>query len=61
MKKKKERIRSNRDEKCFPIINRGQLWYNMLTDTQKKELNDWYQAWLNATETMVEPEDLKWF
>lgn len=56
----KANIRANREEKCFPIINRGQLWYDMLTEAQHNELAVWYKAWLDATETMVEPNDLDW-
>lgn len=56
----KASIRANREEKCFPIINRGQLWYDTLTEAQHNELAVWYRAWLDATETMVEPNDLDW-
>lgn len=56
----KANIRANREEKCFPIINRGQLWYDTLTEQQHNELAVWYRAWLDATETMVEPDDLDW-
>ena len=56
----KANIRANREEKCFPIINRGQLWYDTLTEQQHNELAVWYRAWLDATETMVEPNDLDW-
>lgn len=56
----KANIRANREEKCFPIINRGQLWYDTLTEAQHNELAVWYRAWLDATETMVEPNDLDW-
>lgn len=57
---KREEIRYNREQKCFPIINRGKLWYDKLTDEQLKELGKWYEAWLNAPETMIEPDDLEW-
>lgn len=56
----KANIRANREEKCFPIINRGQLWYDTLTEAQHNELAVWYRAWLDATDTMVEPDDLDW-
>lgn len=56
----KETIRKNRREKCFPIINRGQFWYDSLTESQLNELRIWYQAWLDATITLVEPNDLDW-
>lgn len=57
---KREEVRYNREQKCFPIINRGKLWYDKLTDEQLKELGEWYEAWLNAPETMIEPADLEW-
>ena len=57
---KREEIRYNREQKCFPIINRGKLWYDKLTDEQLKELGEWYVAWLNAPETMIEPADFEW-
>lgn len=57
---RKASIRANREEKCFPIINRGKLWYDTLTKQQHSELAVWYRAWLDATDTMVEPDDLSW-
>lgn len=53
-------IRERRKSECFPIINRGQLWYNKLTESQKTELDAWYQAWLDAPETLTEPETPAW-
>jgi hypothetical protein len=55
-----DKLRSQREKKCFPIINRGALWYNHLSGQQRAELNAWYQAWLNVTETKVEPETPEW-
>lgn len=55
-----ERLRLLREEECFPIINRGQLWYNTLTDEQIQELNEWYRAWLDVTTTKVIPEKPTW-
>ena len=57
---KAETIRQLRDAECFPVINRGQFWYEMLTDTQKEELKTWYQAWLDATDTGAIPEKPAW-
>lgn len=54
------KIRADRENACFPIINRGQLWYNKLTESQKTELDAWYQAWLDAPETLTEPETPAW-
>lgn len=53
-------LRMQRETECFSIINRGQPWYDKLTEEQKTELNTWYQAWLEVTETMVAPEKPKW-
>lgn len=52
--------RKRREEVCYPIINRGLLWYNRLTLAEKAELNDWYEAWLDATETLVIPQTPEW-
>lgn len=56
----KEHYRKRRVDKCFPIVNRGQLWYNRLTDSQKEELDNWYDAWLDVTETLSEPSAPYW-
>lgn len=53
-------LRESRSQKCFIVINRGQVWYNTLTDEQRQELQEWYQAWLDATYTLVEPETPEW-
>lgn len=53
-------LRSQREKDCFPIINRGALWYGRLSDEQKVELDAWYQAWLNVTETKVVPNVPEW-
>jgi hypothetical protein len=55
-----EAIRQRREQECFSIINRGSLWYEMLTEEQKKELKTWYQAWLDATDTRVMPDKPAW-
>ena len=55
-----QQLRSMRQSECFSIINRGQLWYSLLNDSQLKELKTWYQAWLDATETGVIPEKPSW-
>jgi len=44
----------------FDIINRGQPWYNTLTDKKKQELQVWYQAWLDITVTLKEPVKPSW-
>ena len=55
-----DELRFQREKKCFPIINRGALWYERLSEEQKAELDAWYQAWLNVTETLVIPENPSW-
>lgn len=53
-------LRSQREKACFPYVNRGSLWYSKLTDAQREELDAWYQAWLDVTETRVIPETPEW-
>ena len=56
----KQELRSRREAECFPIINRGQLWYESLDGQQRSELREWYSAWLNVTETLKVPEKPAW-
>ena len=51
-----DELRTRRELECFPIINRGTLWYSKLTVEQMSELDNWYQAWLDVTETKEIPE-----
>ena len=53
-------LRSQREKVCFPYINRGALWYSKLSDEQMDELNAWYQAWLDVTNTKVLPDTPMW-
>lgn len=53
-------IRRKRNSECFSVINRGTLWYQSLTEAQLVELSQWYNAWLNAPETLVVPEKPSW-
>lgn len=53
-------LRDEREVVCFPIINRGKLWYDMLDDQQQSQLRDWYLKWLDAPQTKVRPKDLQW-
>lgn len=55
-----EELRQRREHECFPVINRGQLWYEGLTAEQKAELAAWYQGWLDITETHTIPEKPAW-
>lgn len=59
-KKELNSLRSQRAKVCYPIINRGELWYSRLTVDQKEELNTWYQAWLDVTDTRVSPYMPTW-
>lgn len=53
-------LRFARTQECFSIINRGYLWYAQLTEAQKIELQEWYQKWLDVTETQQIPIRPKW-
>lgn len=53
-------LRKLRETECFSIINRGILWYNTLTEEQIDELAQWYQDWLDVTDTMVVPTMPDW-
>ena len=55
-----QNIRHNRERICFAVANRGQVWYNTLTTEQLVELQSWYQAWLDAPQTLIEPETPYW-
>lgn len=56
-----EYYRLAREKYCYPIVNRGKLWYDRLLPSQVSELNEWYEAWLDVTETHQLPADLAWF
>lgn len=53
-------LRKLREEKCFPIVNRGSFWYESLTEEQVAELREWYNAWLDVTITFKIPIKPKW-
>lgn len=53
-------LRAERERICFSVINRGAAWYNRLTPEQNEELQEWYQAWLDVTETRVKPTTPTW-
>ena len=53
-------LRNQRQYQCFPYINRGELWYETLSETEVAELDAWYKAWLDVTETLVIPEKPAW-
>ena len=56
----KAEYRKRREVECFPIINRGQLWYDTLSAAQLAELKTWYQSWLDGTNTQAIPEKPAW-
>ena len=53
-------LRRRREDECFSVINRGALWYDRLTDAQRAELDEWYDAWHNVTETKEVPKTPDW-
>ena len=53
-------LRRQREIQCFSVINRGKLWYDKLTESQLEELDAWYNAWLDVTETKTIPEKPIW-
>lgn len=55
-----DELRRRRETECFPIVDRGNLWYSCLTETQMNELENWYHAWLDVTNTLVVPETPNW-
>ena len=56
----KEFLRREREKVCFPIVNRGKVWYDMLSAEQIGELKIWYDKWLNVTETLQIPATPSW-
>lgn len=56
----KDAYRKQREIECFPVINRGPLWYDTLTEEQLSELKTWYRAWLDGTNTQTIPEKPEW-
>jgi hypothetical protein len=56
----KNKLRKMREEVCFPVINRGRLWYNKLTTEQFSELHAWYEAWLDVTDSLKIPKTPTW-
>lgn len=56
----KAALRERRSKECFPVINRGYLWYSALNIRQWRELKKWYSAWLEVTDTLTVPEKPDW-
>ena len=55
-----DELRRQRETECFSYINRGQLWYDRLTEIQRTELATWYESWLHVTETLTVPKKPSW-
>ena len=55
-----DELRKRRETECFSYVNRGQPWYDRLSDGQKSELAGWYGDWLKVTETLTAPEKPSW-
>lgn len=55
-------LRCTREIDCFPIINRGEIWYSIFVNTPERELEfkQWYQAWLDAPATRIIPTKPDW-
>lgn len=54
-------LRERRKVECFDILNQYSfLWFNHLTKIQKQELEQWYNKWLDVTETKNIPAPLEW-
>jgi hypothetical protein len=53
-------LRALREVECFSVVNRSFMWYLTLSEEQKTELQEWYQAWLDVTETEIIPEKPVW-
>lgn len=67
LEEKKEELRIRRQNECFDILNQNYIedgksvtWFDTLNEEQKKEANDWVQAWRDITETFVVPEKPIW-
>ena len=55
-----KKLRAQRYDECFSVINRGYLWYMQLSEKQVGELNNWYKAWLDVTASMEIPQKPEW-
>ena len=56
----KNQVRTRRQAECFNIVDRSKFWYDSLTEAQLNELKTWYDAWLDAPETLVIPTAPLW-
>lgn len=53
-------LRFQREVQCFAIVNRGIVWYKRLSEHQLQELEAWYKAWLDVTQTKQIPQMPVW-
>lgn len=53
-------LRSLREVECFSVINRGSLWYENLCVEEYVQLKEWYQKWLDVTQSKVVPDKPVW-
>ena len=60
VEQQRETLRARRAAECFPIVNRGALWYDKLTAEQMSELSVWYEKWLDAPQTLSAPVAPSW-
>lgn len=50
-------MRERRKVECFDLIdNKSRLWWDNLSSEDYAAVNAWYQAWLDAPETLVVPD-----
>ena len=60
LEKLKDELRVRREKECFAVVDRGRFWYDNLTEEQKTELKQWYDAWLSVTTTLIVPDKPNW-
>lgn len=55
----KNKIRERREKECFSICDRA-AWYDSLSASRKREVQEWRKLWLDATETGICPKAPAW-
>ena len=58
--RRRDKLRARREAECFSIVDRGALWYEKLTPKKRAELTVWYEAWLDAPQTLSAPPLPSW-
>lgn len=57
----KNQLRAIRKQKCFEVLaSFNTFWYQKLTQEKRTELENWYNAWLDVTETLIIPKTPDW-